>query len=137
MVSVRLVKSGKWNLPVGTHGRGARPHTEDAEEVEDLLTYCQNQLLILVQTLEVGGGEGSGGAPAINTGAAAGATGFTTGGAVGIGALATLACIGGATACVAGGAGPNRAAMGGEGKEYGGGGTPIRIGVIRGRWRKV
>ena len=51
---------------------------------------------------------------------------------MGIGALATLACTGGTTACVAGRAGANRAAMGGGGKEYGGGGIPIRIGVIRG-----
>ena len=80
----------------------------------------------------MGGGKGSGGPPAINTGAVAGATGFTTGGAVCIGALATLACTGGETACVASRAGANRAAMGGGGKEYGGGGTPIRIGVIRG-----
>ena len=71
-------------------------------------------------------------APTINTGAVAGATGFTTGGAVGIVALATLACTGGATACVASGAGATRAAMGGRGNEYGGGGTPIGIGVIRG-----
>ena len=65
-------------------------------------------------------------------GAVAGTTGFTTGGAVGIGALATLACTGGVTACVASGAGANGAVMGGGGKEYGGGGTPIRTGVIRG-----
>ena len=38
MVSIRLVKSGRWNPPVGAHGQGAHPHTEDAEEVEDLLT---------------------------------------------------------------------------------------------------
>ena len=37
------------------------------------------------------------------------------GGAVSIGVLTTLACTGGATACVASGAG----AMGGGGKEYG------------------
>ena len=80
----------------------------------------------------MGGGEGSGGPPAINTGAVAGATGFTTCGAVGIGVLATLACTDGAIACVAGAAGANRAVMGGGGKEYGGGGTPIGIGVIRG-----
>ena len=46
--------------------------------------------------------EGSGGPPATNTGAAAGATGFTIGWVMGIGALAMLACTGGATACVAG-----------------------------------
>ena len=35
---MRLVRSGRWNPPVGTHGRGAQPHTEDTEEVEDPLT---------------------------------------------------------------------------------------------------
>ena len=70
--------------------------------------------------------------PTINTGAVASATGFTTGGAVGTVVLATLVCMGGAMACVASGAGATRAMMGGGGKEYGGGGTPIRIGVIRG-----
>ena len=68
-----------------------------------------------------GGGEGSGGPSTIITRAAASATGFTTGGAVGIVVLATLACNG-----------TNGAAMGKGGKEYGGGGTPIRIGAIRG-----
>ena len=62
----------------------------------------------------------------------AGVTGFATGWAMGIGALAMLACTGMATACVAGRAGANRAAMGGGGKEYGGGGTPNGMGVIRG-----
>ena len=51
-------------------------------------------------------------------------------------ALAMLACMGGATACVASGAGAIRATMDGGGKEYGGGGTPIRIGVIRGGGEK-
>ena len=51
--------------------------------------------------------------------------------------LATLACTTGAMAWVASGAGTKGAVMGGGGKEYGGGGTPIRIGAIRARWRKV
>ena len=79
-----------------------------------------------------GGGKGSGGPPTIITGAVAGATGFTTGGAVGIVMLATLACTAGAMAWVTSGAGTNRAVMGGGGKEYGAGGTPIGIGAIRG-----
>ena len=37
-MSVRLVRSGRWNLPVGICGRGACPLPDDAEEVEDLLT---------------------------------------------------------------------------------------------------
>ena len=43
-----------------------------------------------------------------------------------------LACTGIATACVAGRADANRAMMGGEGKEYGGGGTPNGMGIIMG-----
>ena len=35
---MRLVKSGRWNPPIGTCGWGAHPRTEDAEEVEDPLT---------------------------------------------------------------------------------------------------
>ena len=62
----------------------------------------------------------------------ASATGFATGGGVGMVALATLACTAGEMAWVTGGAGTNGDVMGGGGKEYGGGGTPIRIGVIRG-----
>ena len=79
-----------------------------------------------------GGGEGSGGPPTTITGAAASATGFTTGAGVGIVMLAMLACATGAMAWVTSGAGINGAAMSGGGKEYGGSGTPIRIGVIRG-----
>ena len=37
-MSVRLVKSMRCNPPVRTCGQGACPHTEDAEDVEDLLT---------------------------------------------------------------------------------------------------
>ena len=52
---MRLVKSGRWNPPVGTHGQGAHPHTEDAEEVEDLLTdILSKSAADPVQTLEVG-----------------------------------------------------------------------------------
>ena len=132
-MSVRLVKSGRWNLPVGTHGQGACPCTEDAEEVEDPLTdILSKSATDPGSDSGGGGGEGSGGPPTIITGAAAGATGFATGGAVGMVALATLACTTGAMAWVAGGAGTNGAVMHGGGKEYGGGGTPIRIGVIRG-----
>ena len=132
-MSVRLVKSGRWNPPVGTHGRGAHPCTEDAEEVEDLLTdIFSKSAADPGSDPGGGGGEGSGGSPAIITGAAASATGFTTGGDVGIVVLATLACTGGAMAWVTSGAGANGAVTGGGGKEYGGGGTPIRIGVIKG-----
>ena len=132
-MSVRLVKSERWNLPVGTHGWGARPHTEDAEEVEDLLTDILSKSAADPSS-DPGGGGGkrSGGPPAINSGAAAGATGFATGGAVGIGVLPTLACTGEATACVASRAGANGAAIGGGGKEYGGSGIPNGMGVIRG-----
>ena len=76
--------------------------------------------------------KGQVGPPAIITGAAAGATGFTTGVGVGMVTLATLACTAGAMAWVTSGAGINGAAMGGGGKGYGGGGTPIGIGVIMG-----
>ena len=133
MLSVRLVKSGRWNLPVGTHGWGACPHTEDAEEVEDLLTDILSKSAVDPGSDPGGGGgEGSGGPPTIITRAAASATGFTTGGAVSMVAMATLACTSGAMAWVTSGAVTNRAVMGGGGKEYGGGGTPIGIGVIRG-----
>ena len=83
---MRLVKSGRWNLPVGTHGQGACPHTEDAEEVEDPLTDILSKSAVDPGSDPGGwGGKGSGGPPAINTRATAGATGFATGGAVGIG----------------------------------------------------
>ena len=132
-MSVRLVKLGRWNPPVGNHGQGACHCTEDAEEVEDLLTDILSKSSVDPSSdPRGGGGKGSGGPPATNTGAAAGATHFATGGTVGIGALATLACTGGATACVVSGASVSGAVMGGGGKEYGGGGTPIGIGVIRG-----
>ena len=109
------------------------PRTEDAEEVEDLLTD-----ILLKSAVDPGsdpgggGGKGSGGPPTIITGAAASATGFTTGVGAGMVMLATLACTAGAMTWVTGGASINGAAMGGGGKEYGGGGTPIRIGVIMG-----
>ena len=80
----------------------------------------------------MGVAKGSGGPPTITTGAVASATGFTTGVGVGMVMLAMLACTTGATAWVTNGAGINGAVMGGGGKEYGGGGTPIGIGVIRG-----
>ena len=113
--------------------RGAHPHTEDAEEVEDPLTDILSKSAVDPGSDPGGGGgEGSGGPPTIITGAVAGATGFTTGGAVGIVTLATLACTAGAMTWVTSGAGTNGAAMGGGGKEYGGGGTPTRIGAIKG-----
>ena len=99
MVSVRLVRSGRWNPPVGIHGQGVCPHPEDAEEVEDLLTD-----ILLKSATDPGsdpgggGGKGSGGPPATTTRAAAGATGFTTGVGVGMVMLAMLACATGATA---------------------------------------
>ena len=131
---MRLVRSGRWNPPVRTHGWGAQPHTEGAEVVEDLLMDILSKSTT-DPSLDPrgGGGKGSGAPPPVtNTGAVAGATGFTTGWTMGIGALAMLACTGVAIACVAGRAGANRAVMGGGGKEYGGGGTPKRMGVIRG-----
>ena len=130
---MRLVKSGRWNLPVGTHGQGACPHTEDAEEVEDLLTNVLSK-----SAADPSSDPGGGGwrrvrwSPCHQHWAVAGAIGFAMGGAVSVGVLAMLACTGGATACIASGAGANGAVIGGGGKEYGGGGTPIRIGVIRG-----
>ena len=98
-MSVRLVRSGRWNPPVGIHGRGAHPHTEDAEEVAEPLTD-----ILLKSATDPGsdpgggGGKGSGGPPATITGAAAGTTGFATGAGVGIVMLAMLACATGATA---------------------------------------
>ena len=99
-VSVRLLKSGRWNPPVGTHGRDARPLPDDAEEVEDLLTD-----MLLKSATDPGpdpggggGGDGSGGPPAAITEAAAGSTGFATGAGVGMVVPATLACATGATA---------------------------------------
>ena len=78
-----------------------------------------------------GGGVGSGAPPATNMGAVVGVAGFAIGWVMGTGVFAMLACTSMATACVAGGAGANGAAMGG-GKEYGGGGTPNRVGAIMG-----
>ena len=63
-MSIRLVKSGRWNPPVRTHGRGAHPHTEDAEEVEDLLTDILSKSAVDPGSDPGGGGgEGSGGPP--------------------------------------------------------------------------
>ena len=62
MVSIRLVKSGRWNLPVRICGQGAHPLPEDAEEVEDPLTD-----MLLKSATDPGsdpgggGGDGSGG----------------------------------------------------------------------------
>ena len=66
-----------------------------------------------------------------------GVAGFAIGWAMGTGAFTMLACTGVATACIAGGAGANRAVMGGGGKEYRGGGTPNGMGGHYGKWRKV
>ena len=119
---------------MGPVGQGVHPHTEDAEEVEDLVTDILSK-----SAADPGSDPGGGGWQRVrwsplpsSLGAVASATGFTTGGAVGMVTLATLACTTGAMAWVTGGAGINGAVMGGGGKEYGGGGTPIRIGVIRG-----
>ena len=132
-MSIRLVKSGRWNPPVGIHGQGVHPRTEDAEEVEDPLTdILSKSVADPGSDPGGGGGKGSGGPPTIITGAAASATGFTTGAGVGMVILAMLACTAGAMAWVTSGTGINGAVMGGGGKEYGGGGTPIRTGVIRG-----
>ena len=76
-MSVRLVRSGRWNLPVGICGWGAHPLPDDAEEVEDLLTD-----MLLKSATDPGpdpgggGGNGSGGPPATITGAAARTTGL-------------------------------------------------------------
>ena len=130
-MSVRLVRSGRWNPPVGTHGWGVQPCTEGTEVVEDpLMDILSKSIVDPGSDPRGGGGEGSGAPSVTNTGAVAGTTGFTTGWVMGIGALATLACTSMATACVAGRAGANGAVMGGGGKEYGGGGTPNGIGVI-------
>ena len=99
MVSVRLVKSGRWNLPVRIHRRGARPLPDDAEEVEDLRTD-----ILLKSAMDPGsdpgggGGDGSGGPPATMTRAAAGATGPTTGADVSTVTLAMLTHATGAAA---------------------------------------
>ena len=134
---MRLVRSRRWNPPVRTHGWGAQPCTEGAKVVEDLLMdILSKSTMDPGSDLRGGGGKGSSGPPVTNTRAVAGVTGFTTGWAMGIGALAMLACTGMATACIAGRAGANGAVMDGGGKEYGGGGTPNRMGAIRGDWRK-
>ena len=117
-MSMRLVKFGRWKPPVGTCGWGAQPHTEGVEAVEDPLTDILSKSIA-----EPGGDPGGGGGigsdapPATNMGAAAGIAGFAIGWVMGAGALTTLTCTGTATACVAGGAGANGAAMGGGGKE--------------------
>ena len=125
-MSVRLVRSGRWNPPVGIHGRGTRPLPDDVEEVEDLLTDTLSKSATDPgPDPGGGGGNGSGGPPAAITRAAASATGFTTGAGAGMVMLAMLACATGPTAQVTGGAGIKRAGMGGGGKRYGGGGLPL------------
>ena len=99
MVSIRLVKSGRWNPPVGIHGQGAHPLPDDAEEVEDLLTdILSKSAMDPCSDPGGGGGDGSGGPPTAITGTAAGATGFTTGVGVSTVMLAMLTCATGATA---------------------------------------
>ena len=67
-MSIRLVKSGRWNPPVGTHGQGACPCTEDAEEVEDPLTDILSKSAADPSPEPGGGGgKGSGGAPLPST----------------------------------------------------------------------
>ena len=98
-MSVRLVRSGRWNLPVGIHGQGARPLPDDAEEVEDLLTdILSKSAMDPGSDPGDGGGDGSGGPPATITGAVAGTTGFATGVGVSMVMLAMLTCATGATA---------------------------------------
>ena len=130
---VRLVKSGRWKPPVGTHGQGAQPCTKGVEVVEDpLMDILSKSITKPSGDPGGGGGIGSDAPPTTNTGAVVGVAGFAIGWAMGTGAFAMLACTGMATACVAGRAGANRAVMGGGGKECGGGGTPNGIGAIMG-----
>ena len=75
------------------------PLPDDAEEVEDPLTdILSKSAMDPGPDPGGGGGDGSGGPPATITGAATGATGFTTGMGVGTVTLAMLACATGATA---------------------------------------
>ena len=69
-MSVRLVKSGRWNPPVGIHGQGACPLPDDAEEVEDPLTDMLSKSATDPgpDPGGGGGGNGSGGPPAAITG---------------------------------------------------------------------
>ena len=98
-MSVRLVRSGRWNPPVGIHGQGACPLPDDAEEVEDPLTdILSKSAMDPGSDPGGGGGNGSGGPPATITGAAASATGFATGAGVGMVMLAMLVCATRATA---------------------------------------
>ena len=55
-MSVRLVRSGRWNPPVGICGQGACPLPDDAEEVEDLLTD-----ILLKLAMDPGSDPGDGG----------------------------------------------------------------------------
>ena len=98
-MSVRLVRSGRWNPLVGIHGRGACPLPDDTEEVEDLLTdILSKSATDPGPDPGGGGGDGSGGPPATITGATARATGFAMGVGVDMVMLAMLACATGATA---------------------------------------
>ena len=91
-MSVRLVKSGRWNPPVGIRGRGACPLPDDAEEVEDPLTdMLSKSATDPGPDPGGGGGDGSGGPHATITGAAIGA-------GVGMVVPVTLTCATGATA---------------------------------------
>ena len=98
-MSVRLVRSGRWNLLVGIHGRGAHPLPDDAEEVEDLLTdMLSKSAMDPGPDPGGGGGDGSGGPPATITGAADGSAGFATRVGVCMVTPATPACATGTTA---------------------------------------
>ena len=132
---VRLVKSGKWNPPVGTRGRGACPHTEDAEEVEDLLTDILSKSAVDPGSdPERWGWQRVWWSPCHQHWGQCSqyhwicyrwGCGYSGTSHVGLHWW-------GNGLSVAGGAGANGAVIGGGGKEYGGGGTPIRIGVIMG-----
>ena len=112
-MSDRLVKSGRWNPPVGICGQGARSCTEDAEEVEDLVTdILSKSPADPGSDPGGGGGEGQVVPPPSSMGLWLGATGFATSGGVGMVALAMLACTDGAMAWVTSGAGTNGAVMG-------------------------
>ena len=127
---MRLVKSGRWKPPCGTHGHGAWSCTNGMEVMDDPpMDILSKSIAEPGADPGGGGGIGSGTPSATSTGAVVGVAGFTKGWAMDAGAFTTLAWAWGVIAHIVSRTGANRVTMGGGGKEYGGGGTPNGMGA--------
>ena len=77
MVSMRLVKSGRWKPPVRTHGQGAQPCTDSVEVVDNpLMDILSKSIADPGRDPGDGDGIGSGAPPATSMGAATGTAGL-------------------------------------------------------------